>query len=316
MKIIKPKRLRIGQKIGLVAPASHLDSNERIQRYIEFLESLGFQVQEGNHLYDRFGYFAGTDEDRAEDLNMMFRDPSIKGIFCLTGGWGSSRILPFLDYELIQMNPKVLMGYSDITSLLNGIFNKTGLITFHGFVAKTNFSPYSLAEFKKIVLNGETNIPLGIPMGDEHDKGLNRISCLYPGKISGQLVGGNLTLMSHLVGTQYLPDFHNKILFLEDVNEKVYRIDRMLTQLKLSGNLQKLSGVVFGQFTGCSPDDGKVNQFTLEEVLEKFSQELGAPAISGLMIGHIDDQTTLPLGCQVELDSEHRTFKLLEAGVL
>ena len=319
MNIIKPKRLQKGHTIGLIAPASHFDSKERIQIAVEVLESLGFQVKKGFHLYSRYGYFAGNDEERAADISDSFNDPSVDGLVCLTGGWGSSRILPYLDFEVIQNNPKVLLGFSDITSLLNGIYAKTGIVTFHGLVADMNFSSYSLEEFNKVVMLGESNIFLGSPNPIEKQVGIinrkNRVSCLFPGIATGQLIGGNLTLISHLIGTPYLPDFNQKILFLEEVNEEVYRIDRMLTQIKLSGKLKELAGIVFGKFTRCDPSNHHATQFTLEEILENFTNELGIPAVTGLMFGHYEDQTTLPIGCNVELDANHRTLKLLEAAV-
>ena len=315
---IKPRRLKEGDTIGVPAPASHLDSDDRIRRAIEIVASLGFKIKEGQHLHARYGYFAGTDQERAADLNALFADAQVDGIICLTGGWGASRLLPYLDFGLIQKNPKVLMGFSDITALLNAIFALTGLVTFHGLVADKVFSPYSLTEFKKVVLEAQKDVLLGSPPPFRPAEGqverINRVIHIRPGKARGRLVGGNLSLISHLIGTPYLPDLHDKILFLEDVHEEVYRIDRMLTQLKLSGWLAGVAGIVFGKFTDCSLSMS-ARQFTLEEVLASFCQEVGVPAVSGLMIGHVDDQTTLPVGCLAELDAQIGSLRLLEAAV-
>jgi muramoyltetrapeptide carboxypeptidase len=317
--ILKPKALQKGQLVGLVAPASHLDSNERINIAVETLESLGFRVQEGTHLRERFGYFAGTDVARASDVNAMFSDPEICGIVCLTGGWGSSRTLPHLEFDLIRKNPKVLLGFSDITALLNGIFAKTNLITFHGLVADIEFSPYALEEFKRIVMQAEKEVLLGSPPPFEPAEGRverkNRVVTMKPGIARGRLVGGNLTLVSHLIGTPYLPSLDGTILFLEDTNEQVYRIDRMLNQIWLSGCASNLSGVIFGKFTDCLPSPHRAMQFTLDQVLSDFTERLHVPSISGLMIGHVTDQATLPIGCMAELNANNGTLRLLEAAV-
>jgi muramoyltetrapeptide carboxypeptidase len=320
LRLLKPARLAAGQTLGVVAPAAPLEEPELIQASLETVASLGFKVKPGARLFDHHGYFAGVDEARAADLNAMFADPEISGIITLRGGYGASRLLPFLDYELIQHNPKVLVGYSDITALLNGIHACTGLVTFHGPVADQAFTPYTLAEFKKVLFEGRGRCWLGAAPPFSNGEGLverhNRVVTLQPGIARGRLFGGNLSLVSHLVGTPYLPDLAGAILFLEDVNEAVYRLDRMLVQLRLSGILEKVSGLVFGKFTACLPSAGAAWQFTLFEVLLEFSLQVGVPAVSGLMIGHLPDQATLPLGCLAELDADAGTLKLLEAGVV
>jgi muramoyltetrapeptide carboxypeptidase len=318
-KIIKPRRLQKGDTVGIVAPATPKNEDEEVRAAIETLESLGFRVKEGAHLYDRNGYLAGVDRDRSADLNAMFADEQVDGIIALCGGYGSPRLLPYLDYGMIQANPKVLLGYSDITALLNGIYHKTGLVTFHGPMASQTFTPYTLAEFKKVVMQGASDVLLGAPPLFEAREGVaervNRVTRLMSGKLQGRLAGGNLSLMATLCGTPYLPDFTGTILFLEDVDEATYRIDRMLTQLWLTGGLAKCAGLVFGKFTGCTTSASWAKQLTVEEVLTSRCQELGIPALRGLMIGHVDDQTTLPLGCLAELDVEAGTLKMLEAGV-
>jgi muramoyltetrapeptide carboxypeptidase len=315
---IKPQRLEPGQTISLVAPAGCTDEDEEIVAAIETVASLGFRVKTGAHLQCRHGYFAGADAERAADLNAAFADPEVHGIIAMRGDYGASRLLPHLDFAMIRRHPKVLLGYSDITALLNPIYGRTGLVTFHGPIGDQTFTPYTLAEFRKVVMQGAAPVLLAAPPPCDLAPGRverrNRLTTLAPGKARGPLIGGNLTLLTHLVGTPYLPDFRGAILFLEDVDELVYRVDRMLTQLLLAGHLQQVAGLVFGKFTNCPPASGP-RQFTLEEVLADRCRGLGIPVVRGLMIGHVEDQATLPIGCQVELDADACTLRLLEPAV-
>ena len=319
MSLIRPRRLAPGQTIGIVAPSSAPNEPERIRFAIETVESLGFKVQPGPHLYDREGYLAGADAARADDLNMMFADDSVDAIWCVRGGYGASRILPALDYSLMRRRPKALIGYSDITALHMAIHRHAGLVTFHGPVAFRAFTPYTRDELKRVLWSADTPVHLGGPPPFERSEGRvdwdNRVTTLQPGKARGHLLGGNLCLMSHLVGTPYLPDLRGAILFLEDVEEAYYRIDRMLTQLWLSGALAGVAGMAFGKFTGCEPSAFFLQNRSLEDILAERFRALGIPAVSGLMIGHIEDQTTLPVGCLAELDADAGTLTLLEPGV-
>ena len=209
INVLKPKRLAPGQTIGVIAPSSPASEDDQIHAALEMLESLGFRIKTGAHLYRRYGYLAGSDAERAADLNDMFADPTVDAIVAFRGGYGASRLLPYLDYDLIRRNPKVLMGYSDITALLNGIHAKTGLVTFHGPIADGNFTPYTLAEFKKVLLNPEPPFVIGAPPVSEVGEGIverkNRLVRIAPGTARGQLIGGNLTLMAHLTGTPSPP---------------------------------------------------------------------------------------------------------------
>ncbi|HET9925447.1 MAG TPA: LD-carboxypeptidase [Methylomirabilota bacterium] len=319
MSLIRPRRLAPGQTIGIVAPSSAPNEPERIRFAIETVESLGFKVQPGPHLYDREGYLAGADAARADDLNLMFADDSVDAIWCVRGGYGASRILPALDYSLMRRRPKALIGYSDITALHMAIHRHAGLVTFHGPVAFRAFTPYTRDELKRVLWSADTPVHLGGPPPFERSEGRvdwdNRVTTLQPGKARGHLLGGNLCLMSHLVGTPYLPDLRGAILFLEDVEEAYYRIDRMLTQLWLSGALAGVAGMAFGKFTGCEPSAFFLQNRSLEDILAERFRALGIPAVSGLMIGHIEDQTTLPVGCLAELDADAGTLTLLEPGV-
>ena len=303
----------------MVAPSAAPNEPERIRFAIDTVESLGFKVKPGAHLYDRDGYLAGSDAARAADLNEMFADDGVDAIWCVRGGYGASRILPALDYALMQRKPKALIGYSDITALHVAIHRHAGLVTFHGPVAFRAFTPYSLGELKRVLWTGETPVRLGGPPPFERAEGRvdweNRVATLVPGTARGRLLGGNLCLMSHLCGTPYFPDLRGAILFLEDVEEAYYRIDRMLTQLWLSGALAGVAGVAFGKFTNCNSSPFFLQNRPLDDILAERCRALGVPAVSGIMVGHIEDQTTLPLGCLAELDADAGTLTLLEPGV-
>ena len=313
---IRPKRLKSGQLIGLIAPSSNVMENEDIAFAVDILKSFGFRVKKGKYLYDRNGYLAGQDKDRASDVNAMFADNTVDAIICLRGGYGSPRILPYLDYDLIKKNPKVIMGFSDVTALLNAIFFKTGLITFHGPVASQNFSEYTLSEFKKVLFNGEKSL-IAAPPPFEVTEGKaekdNRITVINHGKATGELIGGNLSLMVKLVDTPYEPSYQGKILFLEDVSEAPYRVDGMLAHLKLSGRLAQVAGIVFGKCTRCRSSG---NTLSLEQVLFDHIKPLGIPATRGLMIGHIKDNATIPIGALAELDTSINGLRLLEPSVI
>jgi len=303
----------------MVAPSAAPNEPERIRFAIDTVESLGFKVKPGAHLYDRDGYLAGSDAARAADLNAMFADDGVDAIWCVRGGYGASRILPALDYALMQRKPKALIGYSDITALHVAIHRHAGLVTFHGPVAFRAFTPYSLGELKRVLWTGETPVRLGGPPPFERAEGRvdweNRVATLVPRRGRGRLRGGKLRLLSHLCGTPYFPDLRGAILFLEDVEEAYYRIDRMLTQLWLSGALAGVAGVAFGKFTNCNSSPFFLQNRPLDDILAERCRALGVPAVSGIMVGHIEDQTTLPLGCLAELDADAGTLTLLEPGV-
>jgi len=315
--ILKPRRLSKGDTVGLIAPASNAGEDEDIRFALDLIRSLGFQVKEGKYLYSRNQYLAGTDLQRAQDVNRMFDDKDVNAIFCLRGGYGTPRILPYLDYKLIAKNPKVFLGSSDITAILNAMHVKTGLVGFHGTNVSQNLSEYTLAEFKKIVVNPSSNSYIGQPPTVEEREGLverkNRITRFTGGTATGPLIGGNLSLIATLIGTPYEPDFRDCILFLEDVHEAPYRIDRMLTQLWLAGKLQQVAGIAFGKFTKTDDDSG--NTFSIEEVIRMRCESLGVPVIRGLMIGHVRDKTVVPIGVEAELDADAGTLRLLGPAV-
>jgi muramoyltetrapeptide carboxypeptidase len=314
--ILKPPRLQEGQTVGLISPASATYEPVRVEIMEETLAALGLETRRGDHILERWGYFAGSDEARAADINQMFADPDIDAVFALHGGWGAARTLPFLDYETIRQHPKILIGYSDITSLLIGLYAKTGLVTFHGPNGNSTWNQFSVDYLRQILFDAEAvtmQNPTGT--GDNLAQIRDRVRTITPGTARGRLAGGNLTVLTSIIGSDYLPEWDGHILFLEDIGEDVYRVDRMLTQLKLAGVLDRLAGFIFGKCTDCDPDSA-YSSFTLEEVLINHIQSLGIPAWHGAMIGHIEDKFTVPLGIEVEINAEIGTVRMLESAVL
>lgn len=312
--LIKPPRLSPGDTIGLVNPATAAFETMPIDILKESLEALGLRVVLGESYFDRRGYFAGKDEDRAADINRFFADASVNAILA-RGGWGAARVLPFLDYDLVRSNPKIVYGYSDVTALLLGIHAKTGLVTFHGpYPPVQKFS----AEHMKRTLFDAESVRMENPReigDDETIQTEHRIQVMTPGTARGRILGGNLTVLTTIIGSGYLPDWSNSILFLEDVHEAVYRVDRMMNQLKLAGVLEQINGFIFGRCTECDPSGG-YGSLTLEEVLDDYIKPLGVPAWRGTMIGHIDEQFTIPIGVEVEIDAGAGVIQLLEPGVV
>ena len=316
---VKPKRLSQGDTVMLVAPANATFNSVELQIAKESLEALGFKVKTGAHLLDRHGYLAGDDTARADDINKAFADTSVAAVHAIRGGWGSARLLPYLDFDTIGRHPKVLIGYSDVTALLLSIRAKTGLMTFHGPIGLGRWDSYSLEYYKRVLFNGElvtyTN-KQGLSDRNALVQTEFRAQTITPGKARGRLLGGNLTVMTAILGSPYLPDWENAILFTEDVGEDYYRIDRMLTQLKLAGVLAKIKGFIFGSCSECGPGNGNFGALTLEEIFADHVKPLRVPAWQGAMIGHGQPQWTLPVGAEVEIDADKATITLLESAVL
>ena len=311
-KVIKPKRLKEGDKVGLISPGSYI-TEAQLKESVENLESIGLEVFYTETILKKYGYLAGTDKERAEDVNRMFADKSIKGIFAARGGYGCSRILPLLDYEIIKTNPKILIGYSDITALLYGIYSQTGLITFHGPVGISTFNKYSNTHVKNILFNPHKTYTMTNLPEDE-----NKINIINKGTAKGKLVGGNLSIVVTMIGTKYDVDLKDKIVFLEDVGEEPYRIDRMLTHLLEATNIKQAAGIALGVFNNCEidKDDPEFeNSLTLQEVFQDRFGKLNIPVISGLSFGHISNKFTLPFGIETKLDTETKSLTLLEPAV-
>ena len=304
--------LNKGDTVGLVSPSSASSERLSLQLAREAMEALGFVVKTGAHYDARHGHLAGTDAERAGDLNAMFGDKQVKAIICVRGGSGAARLLPLLDYDRIRANPKVLLGYSDITALHCAIQAKTGLITFHGQIGAGSWNRFNVDQFDRLFFKRELmQYQNRSELDDELVPRENRTLTLRGGKARGELVGGNLTVLTALAGSPYLPDFSGKILFLEDVAEAPYRIDRMFSTLKLMGALDKIAGFIFGECTDCSPGDG-YGSLTLDQIFDDYIVPLKIPAYRGAMIGHIKEQFIVPVGGKVEMDADAGTFRLLE----
>ena len=313
--LLRPRRLQPGDTLGLVSPAGATFEREPFAIAAESLRALGFKVKEGANARARYGHFAGTDAQRAQDVNAMFADPGVHGILAVTGGSGCNRIVDKLDYALIRRNPKFFGGFSDITSLLNAIHARTGLVTFHSPTGASDWNPFSVDSFRRIVINAEAATLRNAPeRSDSLAQREDRIRTLRSGSASGPLLGGNLAVLSSLAGSAFLPRFDGAILFLEDINEYIYRIDRMLSTLRLAGVLGRVNGVVLGGFTNCEPGDG-FGTLTLDEVFDDYLLPLGVPVFAGAQFGHIRRKHTLPVGLPVRIDADAGTIELLQPAV-
>lgn len=308
----RPPRLRQGDTVGLVAPASAVNLPDQLDRAVHWITGMGLVPKLGAHVTERDGYLAGTDAARAADVDAMFVDPDVRAIFAIRGGWGGARILPLLDWDAIAAHPKLLIGYSDNTALHCAIAARAGFPTLHAPNAASRWERASWESLWRIAFTGATPV-LG---GETVEAAVGRPArALVPGMARGRLLGGNLTILSTLMGTGWLPDLAGAILLLEDVNEEPYRIDRMLQHLRLAGVFDRVAGVVFGQCTRCDLPDPDYEGFTLDEVLHRHFADLQVPVVAGFDAGHVTDQLCLPVGVRVELDAAARTLRMLEPAV-
>lgn len=271
------------------------------------LRKLGLVPLPGANAAQKRGYLAGSDADRAADFNAAARDKNVRGIFALRGGYGTMRILDAIDYAALQADPKVLLGYSDLTALLNAVTRKTGLVTFHGPVAAlSEFTDDEVRWLKAAIMNPH-------PMGEMRD---DSARMLTGGTAHGRIVGGNLSLIAALEGTPYAIDTNGAILLIEEVEEAPYRIDRMLTQLRLSGALQRCAGIIGGGWTNCDvAEDHVYAGMRLHEVLQDRLGDLGIPVLLDVPSGHIDQQWTLPIGAHATLEASSRTLTIAQSVV-
>jgi muramoyltetrapeptide carboxypeptidase len=296
---IKPRRLEPGDTIGVIAPAGPV-VQEEIQPTIDLINIKGYHVHEAPNLFNRKGYLAGHDEARLDDLHSMFSDNRINAIFCARGGYGTIRILDKINYNLILDNPKIIVGYSDITALLFAILQKTDLVTFHGPVLRDLFQ------------DGRDNLGDFLDLASSRTPRIVDLSggmVLNRGRARGMVIGGNLSIISCLIGTDFMPMMKGAILFIEDKGEPLYRIDRMLSHLRLSGVMDDLSGLIAGRFTDCG-DISDIN-----ELLGDFTSGIDIPVINGLPVGHDVENRTIPIGLHAELDTENMMLSFLETCV-
>lgn len=295
---IIPRRLKTGDTIGIVAPSSPFEG-DAYDKGVAVLNRLGFNIKPADGLFDSKGYLAGSDTRRIEQVNSMFADNGVDAIMCARGGFGALKLLDGLDYDLILANPKVLVGFSDITALNQAIFQKTGLVTFHGPVVTTmgHADEATLGAWLAALAEGQ-------PVGLGAEKGYTVVS----GVARGMVLGGNLATLCHLVGTPFHPVFNETILVIEETNEPLYRIDRMLTQMKLAGCFQGLAGVALGDFSGCGPLQDILN------LVEACFKEEGIPIAAGFPWGHTGPNLTIPLGLTARLDAEAGQLQFLETA--
>ena len=314
---LRARRLQPGDTVALINPSGAIYEREPYAIAIESLQALGFKVREAPHLRARRGHFAGSDAERAGDVNAMFADPGVQGILAMTGGSGGNRILPLVDYGLIRRNPKFLGGYSDLTALINAVNMQTGLVTFHCPMGASEWNGFSVQWLRGAVMEAQA---LTLANQLEHEDALvptgGRTTTLRGGRARGPLVGGNLAVLSAMAGSAYWPCFDGAVLFLEEVNEYIYRVDRMLSTLKLAGALDRLAGVVLGAFTKCGPGDGGYGTLTLDEVFDDYFGPLQVPVYAGAQFGHIKKKFTLPVGLEVEIDADAGTLRYLQPAVL
>lgn len=300
MDIVRPAKLSSGDLIGITALASYTDPVEMVKS-TEYFTQMGLRVEIGQSVFRQYGYLAGTDEERAKELNDMFHNPEIKAIICARGGYGTARIADLLDYDCIIHNPKIFWGFSDITFLHQAIHKKTGLITFHGpmssSLSNSQVHPLTLAGFQQLFT----------PMAVEYTENMSTLTPLVEGTASGAVVGGNLSLIVSTLGTPYEIDTRNKLLLIEEIGEEPYRIDRMLRQLQQAGKLTEASGIIVGDFHECVPNPNK-SSFTCEEVMIEYLTKANRPAMAGFNIGHCSPNFAVPLGLEAELSTAKKTL--------
>jgi len=310
IKPIYPDKLKRGDIVGIICPSSAIDGELPFMLAQETFEALGFKVKWGKHAHERLGHLAGNDKGKLDDLHDMFKDKQVKAVVCMRGGSGAARLLDKIDYNLIKRNPKIFLGYSDITALHAAIQSKTGLITFHGPVGTSSWPSFVADQFEALFFKGLPPIyenPLD--KGDDLIPRQNRIQTIRSGIAKGKLLGGNLTVLTTISGSTYYPEFNDSILFLEDVSEEPYRVERMLCQLKLNGTLAKIKGFIFGKCTDCSPSGG-YGSLTLDEILDDYIKPLDIPAYQGALIGHIREQFILPVGAQITMNADKGIFSV------
>ncbi len=299
-KTIRPPRLKPGDTIGIVAPASPFDQDV-FNQGLNILESMGFQPVVPDGIFEKTGYLAGSDAHRAKLVARLFKDPSVNAIVCAKGGFGCLRILPLLDFDVMRENPKVFIGHSDITALLTAITARSGLVTFHGPVVTT------LAEAPEFTRQSmmtaiSTDTLLEVTPG--------HAVTVKSGRTQNPVIGGNLTTLCHLLGTPFEPSFDNRILLLEDRGEAHYRIDRMLSQMKLAGCFEGIAGLVLGSFEECGALDG------VFQIFEEHFRDIGVPILAGFDVGHAKQNTTIPFGVEATLDTDKQVLSFMQPATI
>ena len=297
-----PAPLMPGARVALVAPAGPLRDASELDRAVANAHSLGWRPAIGSNVLARHGYFAGDDSKRLSDLAAALADPDIEAIWCVRGGYGAMRLLPDIDFDALARAPKALLGFSDITALHAALSTRCGLVSFHAPTARQVLSDFSRASLELAVVAHADSCGVA-----------PEARILRRGQARGRLAGGNLALLAALCGTPFAPDLNGAILVLEDINEPVYRVDRMMRQLLLAGALDGCEAIVFGHCTDCpeAADDGAR---ALDDVLGEMASLLDVPCLAGIPVGHISNQWTLPLGATAELDVDARRLSVITPG--
>lgn len=317
MRLIKPARLRRGDLVGIIAPGGHTN-DDALEKAVANIEALGLRARVGDNIHYVYGNYAGTVAQRLDDLHRMFLDPEIKAVWAIRGGSGCISLLEHIDYRMIRAHPKVLIGYSDITCLHLALLRQAGLVTFHGPVASATFSDYAVTQLRNVLMTPHERYTITMSADNAllaAEQPNYRIRTVHGGVATGRLIGGNLSLVSALAGTPYAADFSDAILYLEEVNEEPYRVDRMMTQLQLSQGFGRAAAVMLGIFENCEGADSE-SALSLDETVDQHLLPLSRPAVAGYSFGHIRHQFTLPVGVLARLDTEQQTLTLLEAGVV
>jgi muramoyltetrapeptide carboxypeptidase len=312
-RLIRPQRLHPGATVALIAPCSP-PAPEKLEKAIANLQGFGYRIVEGKSLRKQYGHLAGADAERLADLHEAFQNPDIDAVWCVRGGYGAGRLLPAIDYELIRRHPKPLIGYSDVTALHIALHQRTGLVTFHGPVAASDFPADTRHYLESVLIRPQAPLEIKppdlLPEGPEYQPFV-----ITPGKTEGPLTGGNLALLSALAGTPFAPKFRGRIVFIEDVGEQPYRIDRMLTQLLQGTDLPSAAGIALGVFAECQPKPGTFS-LSLPDTLRDCLGNLGIPVVYGLPFGHVSNQATFPYGIRAMLDAGNMQLVLEEIAVL
>jgi muramoyltetrapeptide carboxypeptidase len=312
LNAIKPPRLKKGDLIGLVSPAGTPLPTEKIDGAVRYLESVGYRAVVGANAAKVHGYLAGTDQERAADLNAFIKDERIKAIFALRGGYGTPRILSLVDYRSLKKKPKIISGFSDITGLQLAVYKKCNLVTFSGPMPAVEFwknpDAYTEEHFWRLVTSKQKAGFLPNPAGEP-------VQILKSGKTAGVLLGGNLALVTAAVGTAFLPSMRNVLLVLEEVEEQPYRVDRMFAQLNNAGILMGIKGLVLGKFTNCVPKDPEKPSLSTEQVLADYAASVKGPVVANFQYGHVAKKLTVPFGVKARLDATKGTLEVLESAV-
>ena len=301
---MKPNKLNKGDKVALITP-SGFATEEKINIAIENIKSLELEVFHTDRIFAKHGYLAGTDDERLADLHEAFENKEIKAIFCVRGGYGATRLLNKINYDIIRDNPKILVGFSDITALHTAFFTKTNLVAVHGIVGASKFTDYTKSQLKDFLFSGFKTYNLPCEW--------NEIIAYGSGK--GTSVGGNLSLLVSLIGTEFLPSFEQKVVFIEEIGETPYKIDRMLTHLLTATDLHKAEAIVFGRFHKCSPEDNNTkeeNSLTVEQIIREKFEDFKKPVLYNLNFGHIDNACIFPIGVEICVNTDMREIFVLE----